>query len=324
MINNENYKFSDLIKSEGFGQGIGNYAKSRGIDPEEIRFILSDSINSAFKNIKDFEDYYVEFLPNNTLKIFEGESKINDIELGNFYNHFKHLIEKNAIVMFKELQYKKLINKIDYQNKIYNSEVIRIGVKNIVCELTDLYNMEVIVDNTNIVRKDRLKIGDKIKLILLENSVSLKDLRCTGSRKGEIFVRLLLKEFIPEIQEGAIEISSVTRLEGIKCYIIVRSINKFINAAKAIIGSKGSRINDFKNHLPERIEIVEYSDSYIDFLRKIFKDKIYDLDIISEDKISFKIDKIGTNSFPFLEIDVFKKHFPEIKLEWLFKEEEKE
>ena len=138
--------------------------------------------------------------------------------------------------------------------------------------------------------------------------------RYVGTRRGEDFVLLLLKEIIPEIEEGRVQIALIVREEGIKTYVVARSSDPFISAAKSIIGPQGSRIAEIKKQIPERFEIIEFKMDKEDLLIEIFKKNLISLSF--KDEVAYiEAIAVGTKSFPLLEIKVFNHFFPNITVE---------
>ena len=66
---------------------------------------------------------------------------------------------------------------------------------------------------------------------------------------------------VPEVEDGIIDIVSISRYPGERSKIIVRSNDRRIDPVGACVGMRGSRIQAIVRELNnEKIDIVNYSD----------------------------------------------------------------
>jgi N utilization substance protein A len=155
----------------------------------------------------------------------------------------------------------------------------------------------------------RYKKNQSIKAII-------KDVRRTGpggqpdiilSRAAESFLERLFEIEIPEIYDGIIQIKSIARDPGERSKVAVQSYDDRIDPVGACVGMKGIRIHSIVRELNnENIDLVEYSDDPIEYLRKalspaIVKDIDIDIEtltatvIVPDDQVSYAIGKNGQN-----------------------------
>lgn len=81
------------------------------------------------------------------------------------------------------------------------------------------------------------------------------------SRTHTNFLTELLKLYIPEIEDGVIEIKKIARHPGLRAKVAVFTSHYGINSVRACIGLHGSRINAISEILSgEKIDILEWSD----------------------------------------------------------------
>lgn len=99
-----------------------------------------------------------------------------------------------------------------------------------------------------------------------ENS---KNFQVLVSNNSPNKVRELLKNEIPEIENGDIQIVSISRIKGERSKISFRKNPKYegeIDVLGSVIGPNGSRINNVCELIGEKIDIILYSDNIIEYI----------------------------------------------------------
>ena len=87
------------------------------------------------------------------------------------------------------------------------------------------------------------------------------------SRSHPNFVKKLFESEIPEINEGIVEIKSISREAGSRSKIAVQSHNPNIDAVGSCIGSHGSRLSSIIEELGgEKIDLIEYNEDPAKFV----------------------------------------------------------
>jgi N utilization substance protein A len=101
----------------------------------------------------------------------------------------------------------------------------------------------------------------RLKLYVSDVRRTSKSVAIIVSRTHPNLVRLLLKQEIPEIYDGTIEIKSIAREPGNRTKIAVHSNNKNIDPIGSCIGQNGMRVNSVVEELSgEKIDIIKWSD----------------------------------------------------------------
>ena len=86
-------------------------------------------------------------------------------------------------------------------------------------------------------------------------------IRVIISRADEGFVKHLFKNEVTEIQDGTVEIKSISREPGVRSKIAVMSNDPDVDAVGACVGVNGERVNAVVDELRgEKIDIVEWSE----------------------------------------------------------------
>ena len=101
----------------------------------------------------------------------------------------------------------------------------------------------------------------RLKLYVSDVRRTSKSVAIIVSRTHPNLVRLLLKQEIPEIYDGTIEIKSIASEPGNRTKIAVHSNNKNIDPIGSCIGQNGMRVNSVVEELSgEKIDIIKWSD----------------------------------------------------------------
>ncbi len=155
---------------------------------------------------------------------------------------------------------------------------------------------------------DVYRVGERIKVYVAEVEKTNKFPKIVISRKNEGLLRKLFELEIPEIAEGLIEIKSVAREAGSRAKIAVYSQDKNIDTIGACIGQKGLRIKNIVDELNgEKIDIVEWKESMVDFVSAVLSPaKINSVEILEDEttarvivdpsQLSLAIGKNGQNA----------------------------
>jgi transcription termination/antitermination protein NusA len=104
------------------------------------------------------------------------------------------------------------------------------------------------------------KVGNRVRVYILELRENERIPQIIVSQTHPELLRELFELYVPEIQDGIVEIESIARLAGHRTKIAVRSNNADVNPVRACIGQRSKRINsviaEFRN---EKIDIIWYS-----------------------------------------------------------------
>lgn len=108
---------------------------------------------------------------------------------------------------------------------------------------------------------DRLRVGDPVNVLLLEVRKPHRGAyQLIVSRVHVNFVKKLLMNEIPELNEGLIEIMAIARFPGDLTKIAVASHNEKIDALGTCLGDKALRVKNIQKDLGgERIEIIAWN-----------------------------------------------------------------
>lgn len=119
---------------------------------------------------------------------------------------------------------------------------------------------EAIIPHREVINRDRFKIGDPVRALLIEVDKSQRGPQLILSRTNPEFVRRLFENEVPEIFERVVEIRDIAREPGSRTKISVVSHDDRVDPVGACVGMKGARVQAIVRELGgERIDIVPWS-----------------------------------------------------------------
>ena len=208
------------------------------------------------------------------------------------------LREKEKEVRFNEYQEKK--------GEIITGIVQKAGEGKTV--ILDLGKLEGIIPVKEQVEKDKYAVNQKIRVYVQDIVKREKgDVQVIVSRRANDFLKRLFEYEIPEIDEGLIEVKSVSREPGIRSKLAVYSKNENIDPVGSCIGPKGLRIESIKKELRgEKIDVVEWSEDPAKLIAQaLLPAEIMAIDIneetrfaqviVADDQLTLAIGKKGQN-----------------------------
>jgi N utilization substance protein A len=125
----------------------------------------------------------------------------------------------------------------------------------------DLGKAEAILPNSEQVHNERYRIGQRLKLYVLEVTKTTRGPQIIVSRSHRNLLRRLFELEIPEIYGGIIDIKSIAREAGYRSKVAVAARQEGIDPVGCCVGLRGIRIQNIVNELHgEKIDVVEWSD----------------------------------------------------------------
>ena len=167
----------------------------------------------------------------------------------------RQVITQNVRQAERERQYNDFIEK---KGEILGGIVKRLEYGNLI---VDLNRAEAIITKDELIPREILKMGDRIKAYCYNVIRENKGQQIFLSRAHPKFMEKLFFQEVPEIYEGIIEIKSATRDPGSRAKICVSSKDSSIDPVGACVGMRGSRVQSVVNELHgEKIDIVHWSE----------------------------------------------------------------
>ena len=167
----------------------------------------------------------------------------------------KQVISSRVREAEKNRQYDDFIEK---QGQILSGIIKRLEYGNVI---VDLGKAEGVIKKDELIPREILKTGDRVKAYCYEVKKELKGHQIFLSRAHPQFLAKLFFQEVPEIYEGTIEIKSVARDPGSRAKICVHSQDSSIDPVGACVGMRGSRVQTIVNELHgEKIDIIKWTE----------------------------------------------------------------
>jgi len=186
-------------------------------------------------------------------KIFE---ELPQIDFGRIAaQSAKQVISQRVREAEKNRQYEDFIEK---QSQILSGVIKRLEYGNVI---VDLGRAEGVIKKDELIPREILKTGDRVKAYCYEVKKELKGHQIFLSRAHPQFLAKLFFQEVPEIYEGIIEIKAVARDPGSRAKICVTSQESSIDPVGACVGMRGSRVQAIVNELHgEKIDIIKWTE----------------------------------------------------------------
>ncbi|HEY91104.1 MAG TPA: transcription termination/antitermination protein NusA [Dehalococcoidia bacterium] len=206
--------------------------KRREISLEEARLIKAD--------VQLDEVVMVEATPHNAGRIAAQTAKQVILQR-------LHEAEHSAI--FEEYA--------DKEGDIISGVVQRIEPRQV---LIDLVRTEAVLPPAEQMPNERYRVGQRLRVLLLEVMRTPKGPRVMVSRSHPDLVKRLFEMEVPEVFNGTVEIKSIAREAGHRTKVAVAARQEGIDPVGCCVGLRGIRIQNIVNELSgEKIDVVLWS-----------------------------------------------------------------
>lgn len=269
----------------------------------EVKTVVAD---------EDLYDAALEISVNDAIEEGYKRAKIGDvvkIEV-NCEEFRRNAIQNGKQIVIQKVREAERQNIYDKfkakEHDIMNGIIRRIDEKrNIIIEFDGTEAILPVIEQSY---SDRYRVGERIKVYVVEVEKTSKFPKIVISRKNEGLLRKLFELEIPEIATGVIEIKSVAREAGSRAKVAVYSNDKNVDTIGACIGQKGLRIKNILDELNgEKIDIVIWKEDIKEFVSAVLSPaKIESVEILDEgetarvivdsSQLSLAIGKNGQNA----------------------------
>lgn len=132
------------------------------------------------------------------------------------------------------------------------------------------------------------KPGNRIRVFVLNVKETTRLPQVIVSHAHAEIVRELFELEVPEIEDGIVEIKSISREAGYRTKIAVWSNDPEVDSVGACIGPRGSRIQTIVSELKnEKIDIVRYSEDPVEYIvNALSPARVVSVDILANDEFA--------------------------------------
>src|SRR5574344_1387562 len=168
-------------------------------------------------------------------------------------------------------------------------------ITGIIQKVDDRRNVIVNIGKTDAImpRKEQIpgefyKPGNRIRVFVLNVKETTRLPQVIVSHAHSEIVRELFELEVPEIEDGIVEIKSISREAGYRTKIAVWSNDPEVDSVGACIGPRGSRIQTIVGELKnEKIDIVRYSEDPVEYIvNALSPARVVSVDIMADDEFS--------------------------------------
>jgi N utilization substance protein A len=180
----------------------------------------------------------------------------------------KHVIRQGI----RDAEKAKLFEEFQSRNQdIVTVTVLRVDPRSEHATV-ELGKSEAILLKSEQMPTDDLRDGDRVKVYISEVRESEKGPKAMISRIHPGLVRRLFELEVPEIEEGIVEIRSISREAGARTKIAVSSKDENVDPVGACIGVRHARVKNIVEQLGgEKIDIIKFSEDPSEFVAEALK-----------------------------------------------------
>lgn len=154
----------------------------------------------------------------------------------------------------------------DKEGQVINATVVRMDNKQ--NYFVELGSGEAIMPPREQIPGERLLNGNRVKVYLKEVRKTPKGPTILASRADEKLLDYLLKQEIPEVANGIVEVKAIAREAGQRSKVAVHSNNSNVDPIGACIGHRGNRIQAITGELGrERVDVILWDANTREFIR---------------------------------------------------------
>lgn len=114
---------------------------------------------------------------------------------------------------------------------------------------------------------EEIKVGDRLKVYVLEVSRQNRGPQVMVSRTHPGLVKRLFEIEVPEIRSGVVQIKSIAREAGFRTKMAVFSTDSSIDPVGACVGPRGMRVENVVEELKtEKIDIIRWSSDPAEYI----------------------------------------------------------
>ena len=133
-------------------------------------------------------------------------------------------------------------------------------------------------------KNEYYKPGTRIRVFVVDVKETARLPQVIVSQTHARIVQELFELEVPEIEDGLVEIKSITREAGYRTKIAVAGSDPDVDPVGACIGPRGSRIQTIVSELKnEKIDIIRYSEDPVEYIvNALSPAKIVSVDILED------------------------------------------
>lgn len=234
--------------------------------------------------------------PNLQISLEEAQELLQDAEIGDEIkievtpDNFGRIAAQSAKQVItqriREAERKIILDEyLDKKGTLVTGIIQRVESRNVIINIG---KTEAIMPAREQIRGEYYKPNNRIRVYVVDVRETQRLPQVIVSQKHPKIVQELFELEVPEIEDGLVEIKSISRDAGFRTKIAVWSNDPEVDAVGACIGPRGSRIQTIVNELKnEKIDIVRYSPDPVEYIvNALSPAQIVSVDILNDDEES--------------------------------------
>ena len=188
----------------------------------------------------------------------------------------------------REAEREQILNDfLARDEKLVSGQIRRMERGNAIIEIGRL---DAVLPREQMIPKENVRVGDRIRAILLKIDDSVRGPQLVLSRTDPEFLKRLFELEVPEIEEGLLEIMSASRDPGLRSKIAVKGNDQRLDPVGTCVGMRGSRVQAVTGELAgERVDIVLWSIEPAQFVINAMAPAEVSSIVVDEDKHSMDL-----------------------------------
>ena len=308
-----------MIKIGGgnLNEALEELERERGISKEVLISSLRDAMVAAYKkhmrnkeatNIEAILDEQsgeigvfstkavVETVEDNETQISLAEAKEidEDVEVGDEvklevtpeqFGRIAAQAAKQVLTQrIREAERNLVLNEfLDKKGTLTTGIIQRVENRNVI---VNIGKTDAIMPQKEQIPGEYYKPGNRIRVFVLNVKETTRLPQVIVSHAHAEIVRELFELEVPEIEDGIVEIKSISREAGYRTKIAVWSNDPEVDSVGACIGPRGSRIQTIVSELKnEKIDIVRYSEDPVEYIvNALSPARVVSVDIMADEE----------------------------------------
>ena len=232
--------------------------------------------------------------PDTQITLHDAQEIVEDVEVGDEIKievtpeQFGRIAAQSAKQVItqriREAERNLVLNEfLDKKGTLTTGIIQRVENRNVI---VNIGKTDAIMPQKEQIPGEYYKPGNRIRVFVLNVKETTRLPQVIVSHAHAEIVRELFELEVPEIEDGIVEIKSISREAGYRTKIAVWSNDPEVDSVGACIGPRGSRIQTIVSELKnEKIDIVRYSEDPVEYIvNALSPARVVSVDILANDE----------------------------------------
>lgn len=240
--------------------------------------------------VNEVEDYELQISLTDAKEIDEDVEVDDEVKIEVTPDQFGRIAAQAAKQVItqriREAERNLVLNEfLDKKGTLTTGIIQRVENRNVI---VNIGKTDAIMPQKEQIPGEYYKPGNRIRVFVLNVKETTRLPQVIVSHAHAEIVRELFELEVPEIEDGIVEIKSISREAGYRTKIAVWSNDPEVDSVGACIGPRGTRIQTIVGELKnEKIDIVRYSEDPVEYIvNALSPARVVSVDILADDEYS--------------------------------------